>query len=148
MAAAVQQQQNSIASSSSANSAYCAPTVPAEVIEADSAAAAAEFDRTIGAPVADAELASSKERRRAATQTSYATIAKRSEAESSSTSSRNAEGENEEEPVLCPYHIVDQCFAGDNCQLVHGELCIMCDIKCLHPTNERQRKRHLTVRLS
>ena len=49
------------------------------------------------------------------------------------------------ESELCPYGVGGFCRYGLQCAYVHGEVCEMCGQAALHPTHERQRKKHLQV---
>lgn len=50
---------------------------------------------------------------------------------------------------LCPYAekegICEALETGRYCPYVHGELCDLCEMPALHPTNEKQREQHRTV---
>jgi hypothetical protein len=50
---------------------------------------------------------------------------------------------------LCPYAVKEGiCEAletGRYCPYIHGELCDLCEMPALHPTNEKQREQHRLV---
>ncbi|XP_026290271.1 probable E3 ubiquitin-protein ligase makorin-1 isoform X1 [Frankliniella occidentalis] len=43
---------------------------------------------------------------------------------------------------LCPYAEAGDCPYAEACTYLHGDTCEFCGNKCLHPTNEKQRKAH------
>ncbi|VDN03456.1 unnamed protein product [Thelazia callipaeda] len=43
---------------------------------------------------------------------------------------------------LCPYFETGYCVKGDQCQFVHGDICDLCNIPCLHPNDREQRAQH------
>lgn len=43
---------------------------------------------------------------------------------------------------LCPYFETGNCDKGDKCQFVHGDVCDLCNVPCLHPTDTEQRAQH------
>ncbi|EJW73402.1 hypothetical protein WUBG_15690 [Wuchereria bancrofti] len=43
---------------------------------------------------------------------------------------------------LCPYFETGDCDKGDKCQFVHGDVCDLCNVPCLHPTDTEQRAQH------
>lgn len=43
--------------------------------------------------------------------------------------------------TLCPYEVA--CPYGDTCPYLHCEMCDMCGLYCLHPTNKDERKKHI-----
>ena len=44
---------------------------------------------------------------------------------------------------LCPFFEKDaSCPFGTECQYVHGEICEICNLPCLHPSNEELRQQH------
>lgn len=50
---------------------------------------------------------------------------------------------------LCPYAekegICEALETGRYCPYVHGDLCDLCEMPALHPTNEQQREQHRLV---
>lgn len=44
---------------------------------------------------------------------------------------------NHNNGAMCPY--------GEQCEYSHGDMCDMCGLYCLHPTDEEQRKKHKKV---
>ncbi|XP_072254327.1 probable E3 ubiquitin-protein ligase makorin-1, partial [Pyxicephalus adspersus] len=44
---------------------------------------------------------------------------------------------------LCPYAVVGECRYGVNCMYPHGDLCDMCGLQVLHPTDMAQRSEHI-----
>ncbi|XP_006195965.2 probable E3 ubiquitin-protein ligase makorin-3 [Camelus ferus] len=53
-----------------------------------------------------------------------------------------AEGLVEE---LCPDAIMGQCFRGENCMYLHGDMCELCGLQVLHPVDDAQRAEHITA---
>lgn len=57
------------------------------------------------------------------------------------------------ETTLCPYIQSTitrsdgsvSCKYGERCQYQHGDLCELCGLHCLHPTDQKQRKAHEKV---
>ncbi|MFH4974001.1 hypothetical protein AB6A40_000710 [Gnathostoma spinigerum] len=43
---------------------------------------------------------------------------------------------------LCPYYETGFCERGSECMFVHGDVCDLCNIACLHPNDEEQRSQH------
>ncbi|CAB1448286.1 unnamed protein product [Pleuronectes platessa] len=43
---------------------------------------------------------------------------------------------------LCPYASVGECRYGINCAYLHGDVCDMCGLQVLHPTDSNQRSEH------
>uniref|UniRef100_A0A3P8WFB9 RING-type E3 ubiquitin transferase n=1 Tax=Cynoglossus semilaevis TaxID=244447 RepID=A0A3P8WFB9_CYNSE len=43
---------------------------------------------------------------------------------------------------LCPYAAVGECRYGVNCAYLHGDVCDMCGLQVLHPTDNGQRSEH------
>ncbi|KAM9334477.1 putative E3 ubiquitin-protein ligase makorin-1 [Symphorus nematophorus] len=43
---------------------------------------------------------------------------------------------------LCPYAAVGECRYGINCAYLHGDVCDMCGLQVLHPTDNTQRSEH------
>lgn len=46
---------------------------------------------------------------------------------------------------LCPYAAVGECRYGINCAYLHGDVCDMCSLQVLHPTDKTQRSEHTKV---
>lgn len=46
---------------------------------------------------------------------------------------------------LCPYAAVGECRYGINCAYLHGDVCDMCGLQVLHPTDSNQRSEHTKV---
>lgn len=46
---------------------------------------------------------------------------------------------------LCPYAAVGECRYGVNCAYLHGDVCDMCGLQVLHPTDNSQRSEHTKV---
>lgn len=46
---------------------------------------------------------------------------------------------------LCPYAAVGECRYGINCAYLHGDVCDMCGLQVLHPTDNSQRSEHTKV---
>lgn len=46
---------------------------------------------------------------------------------------------------LCPYAAVGECRYGINCAYLHGDICDMCSLQVLHPTDNTQRSEHTKV---
>lgn len=54
--------------------------------------------------------------------------------------------ENEElRKQMCPYAAVGECRYGINCAYLHGDVCDMCGLQVLHPTDKTQRSEHTKV---
>ncbi|KAG7494775.1 putative E3 ubiquitin-protein ligase makorin-2 [Solea senegalensis] len=51
-------------------------------------------------------------------------------------------GASQDLPQLCPYAAAGQCFYGDNCTYLHGDLCDVCRRQVLHPHDPEQRRMH------
>ena len=52
---------------------------------------------------------------------------------------------------LCPYAekegICEASETGRYCPYIHGDLCDLCEMPALHPTNEKQREQHRSVNM-
>jgi len=52
---------------------------------------------------------------------------------------------------LCPYAEKDgYCEASETgryCPYIHGDICDLCELPVLHPTDEQQREQHRLVRI-
>lgn len=46
---------------------------------------------------------------------------------------------------LCPYAAVGECRYGLNCAYLHGDVCDMCGLQALHPSDTAQRSQHIRV---
>ena len=46
---------------------------------------------------------------------------------------------------LCSYAAVGECRYGINCAYLHGDVCDMCGLQVLHPTDNNQRSEHTKV---
>lgn len=46
---------------------------------------------------------------------------------------------------LCPYAAVGECRYGLNCAYLHGDVCDMCGLQVLHPSDTSQRSQHIRV---
>ena len=46
---------------------------------------------------------------------------------------------------LCPFYMVSGRCQRGTCTYIHGNLCEMCQLACLHPTDENQRNSHIKV---
>ncbi|CAL8237845.1 unnamed protein product, partial [Merluccius merluccius] len=46
---------------------------------------------------------------------------------------------------LCPYAAAGQCHYGNSCPYLHGDLCDICRLHVLHPTDPEQRRAHEKV---
>lgn len=46
---------------------------------------------------------------------------------------------------LCPYAAVGECRYGLNCAYLHGDVCDMCGLQALHPSDAAQRSQHIRV---
>ncbi|XP_049617410.1 probable E3 ubiquitin-protein ligase makorin-1 isoform X1 [Syngnathus scovelli] len=56
----------------------------------------------------------------------------------------DAAGDNKElRKQLCPYAAVGECRYGLNCVYLHGDVCDMCGLQVLHPTDNNQRSDHI-----
>jgi len=47
---------------------------------------------------------------------------------------------------LCPYAAVGECRYGINCAYLHGNVCDLCGLQVLHPTDNAQHSAHTKVR--
>nr|CAH0112854.1 unnamed protein product [Daphnia galeata] len=43
---------------------------------------------------------------------------------------------------ICPYYYMGSCRYGEECTYIHGDVCELCGLNCLHPTDEAQRDEH------
>lgn len=59
-----------------------------------------------------------------------------------------SQGDKELKKQLCPYAAVGECRYGVNCAYLHGDVCDMCGLQVLHPTDNAQRSAHTKVSLS
>jgi hypothetical protein len=52
---------------------------------------------------------------------------------------------------LCPYAekegVCEALETGRYCPYIHGDLCDLCEMPALHPTNEKQREQHRLVNI-
>lgn len=56
---------------------------------------------------------------------------------------QQASGSAAESAPLCPYFEKSlECPFGDECVYVHGDFCDICNMPCLHPSDEKQREEH------
>lgn len=46
---------------------------------------------------------------------------------------------------ICPYYYMGSCRYGEECTYIHGDVCELCGLNCLHPTDEAQRDEHNQV---
>lgn len=46
------------------------------------------------------------------------------------------------ERSLCPYFQTGTCRLAEKCPFIHGDVCDMCNVPCLHPTDAEQRAQH------
>ncbi|XP_036891710.1 E3 ubiquitin-protein ligase makorin-1-like [Sturnira hondurensis] len=51
--------------------------------------------------------------------------------------------EDSQERPLCPYAAVGKCRYGENCKDLHGDICDLCGLQALHPTDAAQRSEHI-----
>lgn len=59
----------------------------------------------------------------------------------------DVDGDNKDlRKQLCPYAAVGECRYGLNCAYLHGDVCDMCGLQVLHPTDSSQRSEHTKVR--
>ncbi|XP_028306767.1 putative E3 ubiquitin-protein ligase makorin-1 [Gouania willdenowi] len=54
----------------------------------------------------------------------------------------DASGTKAQRKQLCPYAAVGECRYGINCAYLHGDVCDMCGLQVLHPTDNSQRSQH------
>ena len=48
--------------------------------------------------------------------------------------------------LLCPFFMAKgECRYGDKCAYTHADMCDMCGIHILHPSDESQREEHIKV---
>jgi len=50
--------------------------------------------------------------------------------------------DGEQNDLLCPFAAHRECPYGEECEYIHGEICDICGLQALHPTNKIQRKEH------
>lgn len=43
---------------------------------------------------------------------------------------------------LCPFAVAGECHYGDSCLYLHGDVCEVCGLQVLHPTDFEQRRAH------
>ncbi|XP_063845141.1 E3 ubiquitin-protein ligase makorin-2-like [Scylla paramamosain] len=68
---------------------------------------------------------------------SYAQVVGAGNKETSSTTSCGSDGE------LCPTYLMSgKCQLGEQCSYIHGLMCEVCQLACLHPFDEEQRRIH------
>lgn len=48
--------------------------------------------------------------------------------------------------LLCPYLAKGVCPYESECEYIHGDVCEMCGLAVLHPTDNSQREEHAKVR--
>ena len=53
--------------------------------------------------------------------------------------------DGERRKQLCPYAAAGECRYGVNCAYLHGDVCDMCGLQVLHPTDGGQRSDHTKV---
>ncbi|KAL0964927.1 hypothetical protein UPYG_G00274550 [Umbra pygmaea] len=53
-----------------------------------------------------------------------------------------AGSDKELKKTLCPYAAMGECRYGLNCAYLHGDVCDMCGLQVLHPSNDAQRSEH------
>ena len=53
--------------------------------------------------------------------------------------------DKERRKQLCPYAAAGECRYGVNCAYLHGDVCDMCGLQVLHPTDNAQRSDHTKV---
>ncbi|CAL8386146.1 unnamed protein product [Boreogadus saida] len=51
--------------------------------------------------------------------------------------------DKERRKQLCPYAAAGECRYGVNCAYLHGDVCDMCGLQVLHPTDNAQRSDHI-----
>ena len=72
---------------------------------------------------------------------SYAQVVGAGNKETPSTTSCGSDGE------LCPTYLMSgKCQLGEQCSYIHGLMCEVCQLACLHPFDEEQRRIHKEVR--
>lgn len=59
--------------------------------------------------------------------------------------SEAAQDSKELRKQICPYAAVGECRYGINCAYLHGDVCDMCGLQVLHPTDNNQRSEHTKV---
>lgn len=48
--------------------------------------------------------------------------------------------------LLCPFAAKGECRFGEQCAYTHGDLCELCGMAILHPTDQEQRENHMKVK--
>ncbi|CAL9157603.1 E3 ubiquitin-protein ligase makorin-like isoform X1 [Musa acuminata AAA Group] len=46
---------------------------------------------------------------------------------------------------ICALHITGSCLHGKSCPDVHGDMCSICEMHCLHPFHQDKREEHITM---
>ena len=53
---------------------------------------------------------------------------------------------SDSEIELCPYFEKNfECPFNEDCSYIHGDICSICNLPCLHPFNEEQRDKHIKM---
>ena len=47
---------------------------------------------------------------------------------------------------LCPYAAHGECWYGENCVYLHGDICDLCGKSVMHPTDTALQQKHTEVR--
>jgi len=47
--------------------------------------------------------------------------------------------------LLCPFLAQGHCPYAEECSYIHGDVCELCGMAVLHPTDEKQREKHNSV---
>lgn len=72
---------------------------------------------------------------------SYAQVAGAGNKDTVTPSGGTSDGE------LCPTYLMSgKCQLGDQCSYIHGLMCEVCQLACLHPFDKEQRRIHKEVR--
>ncbi len=56
-------------------------------------------------------------------------------------------GKTDNSKLLCPFAAHGECWYGDNCEYLHGDICDFCGLAVLYPGDHEQQDIHKKVRL-
>lgn len=77
---------------------------------------------------------------------SYAQVAGAGDKESSATEGSSGGGLGTSDSELCPTYLMSgRCQLGEHCSYIHGLMCEVCQLACLHPYDKEQRRIHKEV---
>ncbi|XP_076062541.1 putative E3 ubiquitin-protein ligase makorin-1 isoform X2 [Oratosquilla oratoria] len=94
----------------------------------------------VNAPEFVPKISSTKENANTSNDASYAQVVSADDDVTSIITKEVAGADGE----LCPFYLMSGvCQFGDKCQQIHGLFCEVCQLACLHPNDEEQRKTHV-----